>query len=179
MIIRSFEDFPERLQNFGADIICIQETKVSKHWWLLIWLFNRFSDQLTRAMLPSFPASPPISPSPAWGQDIGGWPPSAGCPWRQPRQRPAWPGLGTLVPSGPWRAVWGRSCGVWTRWAGVWWPLTRHRLGDIRHLVIINVYCPQADPEKLDRVRYKQMFNKTLDIWANRGCGGLGGGVRC
>ena len=45
--------------------------------------------------------------------------------------------------------------------------------GDQRHLVIINVYFPQADPEKLDRVRYKQMLNKTLDIWANRGCGGL------
>ena len=34
--IRSFEDFPERLQNIDADIICIQETKVSKH----LRLFN-------------------------------------------------------------------------------------------------------------------------------------------
>ena len=29
--IRSFEDFPERLQNTNADIICIQETKVGKY----------------------------------------------------------------------------------------------------------------------------------------------------
>ncbi len=29
--IRSFEDFPERLQNTDADIICIQETKVGKY----------------------------------------------------------------------------------------------------------------------------------------------------
>lgn len=46
--------------------------------------------------------------------------------------------------------------------------MTRHRLSDTQHLVIINVYCPRADPEKLDRVRYKQMFNKALDIRANR-----------
>ena len=29
--IRSFEDFPERLQKTDADIICIQETKVRQH----------------------------------------------------------------------------------------------------------------------------------------------------
>ena len=46
--------------------------------------------------------------------------------------------------------------------------MTRHRLSDNQHLVIINVYCPRADPEKLDRVSYKQRFNKALDIRANR-----------
>ena len=46
--------------------------------------------------------------------------------------------------------------------------MTRHRVSDNQHLVIINVYCPRADPEKLDRVRYKQRFNKALDIRANR-----------
>ena len=29
--VRSFEDFPERLQKTDADIICIQETKVRQH----------------------------------------------------------------------------------------------------------------------------------------------------
>ena len=46
--------------------------------------------------------------------------------------------------------------------------MTRHRVSDNQHLVIINVYCPRADPEKLDRVSYKQRFNKALDIRANR-----------
>ena len=47
--------------------------------------------------------------------------------------------------------------------------ITRHRVrGDTGDLVVINVYCPRADPEKLDRVRFKQRFNKALDIRANR-----------
>ena len=37
-----------------------------------------------------------------------------------------------------------------------------------RHLVVINVYCPRADPERADRKRYKLQFYKALDIRANR-----------
>jgi hypothetical protein len=35
-------------------------------------------------------------------------------------------------------------------------------------LIIINVYCPRADPERADRLRYKLHFYKALDIRANR-----------
>ena len=48
--------------------------------------------------------------------------------------------------------------------------MTRHRVearGQTRHLVIINVYCPRADPEKPDRELYKLHFYKALDIRAN------------
>ena len=48
--------------------------------------------------------------------------------------------------------------------------ITRHRVeagGQPRHLVIINVYCPRADPEKPDREKYKLQFYKALDIRAN------------
>ena len=48
--------------------------------------------------------------------------------------------------------------------------MTRHevQINDrTRHLVIINVYCPRADPEKPDREQYKLHFYKALDIRAN------------
>jgi hypothetical protein len=35
-------------------------------------------------------------------------------------------------------------------------------------LIIVNVYCPRADPERADRLRYKLHFYKALDIRANR-----------
>merc|ERR1719323_2941744 len=50
--------------------------------------------------------------------------------------------------------------------------ITRHSVltssGDTRHLVIINVYCPRADPERAERGKYQQQFYKALDIRANR-----------
>ena len=52
--------------------------------------------------------------------------------------------------------------------------ITRHRVvqeeesGSVtRHLVVINVYCPRADPEKPERAKYQQQFYKALDIRAN------------
>ena len=48
--------------------------------------------------------------------------------------------------------------------------ITRHQVevgGLTKHLSIINVYCPRADPEKPDRECYKLQFYKALDIRAN------------
>ena len=40
--------------------------------------------------------------------------------------------------------------------------ITRHPVADSPHpLVVVNVYCPRADPERKDRGRYKQRFNRS------------------
>ena len=44
--------------------------------------------------------------------------------------------------------------------------VTRHRTS-AGHLAVINVYCPRADAENTERVRFKQQFYKALDIRAN------------
>ena len=44
--------------------------------------------------------------------------------------------------------------------------VTRHRTS-AGHLAVINVYCPRADAENAERVRFKQQFYKALDIRAN------------
>lgn len=52
--------------------------------------------------------------------------------------------------------------------------ITSHQLDNsssnskARELVVINVYCPRADPDRPDRARYKLHFYRALDIRANR-----------
>lgn len=49
--------------------------------------------------------------------------------------------------------------------------ITRHKVnmdnGQEQALVIINVYCPRADPERADRAKFKLQFYKALDIRAD------------
>jgi len=155
--IRSFEDFPERLQNIDADIICIQETKVTR-------------DMLTEAMaiIPGFTSYFSFSRLRSGYSGVATFCRMSVTPIAAESSLAGTGGTSTIGP--------GASClreeftseelrSLDTEGRCV---VTRHRLGDQRHLVIINVYCPRADPEKLDRVRYKQMFNKALDIRANR-----------
>jgi len=40
--------------------------------------------------------------------------------------------------------------------------MTEHILQDGRSLVLINVYCPRADPDNAERLEYKLMFYNAL-----------------
>lgn len=40
--------------------------------------------------------------------------------------------------------------------------MTEHSLQDGKNLVIINVYCPRADPDNVERLEYKLMFYNAL-----------------
>jgi len=52
--------------------------------------------------------------------------------------------------------------------------ITKHQIkssgkseAEREYLILINVYCPRADPEREDRKRFKMLFYKALDIRAN------------
>jgi len=156
--IRSFEDFQDRLNEFDADVICIQETKVTR-------------DMLTEAMalVPGFTSYFAFS-----------------------RIRSGYSGVATYCRSRvtPTDSESSLISGTGSLAAGVSClesefsveelrsldkegrcVITRHQVvsesGNSSHVVIINVYCPRADPEKPERGRYKQLFYKALDIRAN------------
>jgi len=153
--VRSFDDFQDRITNSNADIICIQETKVTR-------------DMLTEsiAVLPDFSSYFSFSrlrsgysgvatycrtcSTPAQAQSgLTQGEISAG--WAQLRVEFSAEELKSLDSEG--RCV-----------------ITRHKVsagGLTHHLTIINVYCPRADPEKPDREKYKLQFYKALDIRAN------------
>ena len=44
--------------------------------------------------------------------------------------------------------------------------ITRHKIGEGKFLSIFNLYCPRADPEREDRVRFKLQFYRALDLRA-------------
>ena len=44
--------------------------------------------------------------------------------------------------------------------------ITRHQIGEGKFLSIFNLYCPRADPEREDRVRFKLQFYRALDLRA-------------
>lgn len=156
--IRSFEDFQDRLNDFDADIICIQETKVTR-------------DMLTEvmALVPGFTSYY------AFSRVRSGY--SGVATYCRFRVTPTDSESSLINGSGSLAA--GVSClesefsteelrSLDKEGRCV---ITRHQVmsdtGSSRHVVIINVYCPRADPEKPERGRYKQLFYKALDIRAN------------
>jgi len=158
--IRSLEDFQDRLQQSEADIICVQETKVTRDMltesvacisgFTSYYGFSRrragYSGVATYCRLNCTPvqAEEGLAGNSGGGDTIGGT--------EKLKLEFTSEELKNIDAEG--RCV-----------------ITRHKVdmidGQEKALVIINVYCPRADPERADRAKFKLQFYKALDIRAN------------
>ena len=159
--IRSLADFPKVLEELPADVICLQETKVTR-------------DMLTESVsiLPGFTSYFSFS-----------------------RRRTGYSGVATFCRSnvtpaqaeegiagslgGPGDSVDHGSESSLTSICEEFslenrraldnegrCVITRHKIEGGRFLSIFNLYCPRADPEREDRVRFKLQFYRAVDLRA-------------
>lgn len=156
--IRSLGDFSSLINSLEADVICLQETKVTR-------------DMLTDcvALIPGFSSYYSFSRRRTGYSGVATYVRMNATPHQ------AEEGLcGTL--DSPGDRVGGTEALTQT---GEFSPeelreldsegrcvLTRHSVKDGASLVIINVYCPRADPDRADRATYKLHFYRALDVRA-------------
>eukprot|EP00088_Acartia_fossae_P067981 TRINITY_DN853_c0_g1_i3.p1 TRINITY_DN853_c0_g1~~TRINITY_DN853_c0_g1_i3.p1 ORF type:complete len:534 (-),score=82.79 TRINITY_DN853_c0_g1_i3:10-1611(-) len=156
--LRSFEDFAQTIRSLAADILCFQETKV------------------TRDMLPE-----PLAIIPGYTSY-----------YTFTRNSTAYSGVATYVrnsctPIAAEDGITGYLSKTESTIGGTdlinqeftqeemksldaegRCVITKHKINNSNTcLVLINVYCPRADPEREDRKSFKLQFYKALDIRAN------------
>eukprot|EP00088_Acartia_fossae_P013414 TRINITY_DN17026_c0_g1_i1.p1 TRINITY_DN17026_c0_g1~~TRINITY_DN17026_c0_g1_i1.p1 ORF type:complete len:506 (+),score=50.37 TRINITY_DN17026_c0_g1_i1:57-1574(+) len=156
--IRSLDNFADWIRRLDADILCFQETKITR-------------DMLTEpvAIVPGYSSYFAFSKSRAGYSGVATYVRTSSTP------TVAEEGLTGLLRKGD-SQVGGTSM----------LPLeftqeelksldnegrcviTKHKIAKSKEsLIIFNVYCPRADPEREDRKRFKLQFYKALDIRAN------------
>jgi len=158
--LRSFDDFPEKLRSFNADILCFQETKVTR-------------DQLPEplAIIPGYSSYYAFTRN-----GSGAYSGVATYVRNTCTPQAAEEGI-----TGYLNKIDGTSVGAkllkeeFTQdelklldYEGRC-VITKHKIKSIadKYLYVINLYCPRADPEREDRKIYKLEFYKAVDIRAN------------
>jgi len=158
--IRSLEDFEDRLQQLEADIICVQETKVTR-------------DMLTEsvACIPGFTSYYGFSRRRAGYSGVATYCRLSCTPCQAEEGLAGVSGGGDTIGGTEALKQEFTSEEIKNIDAEGRCVITRHKVDRNEEkdqwLVIINVYCPRADPERLDRAKFKLQFYKALDIRAN------------
>jgi len=163
--LRSFQNFPEIVRNLKADIICFQETKVTRDMlpepsaiipgYTSYYTFTRNGTAYSGVATYVKNNCTPVAAE----DGLTGYLSKEGCEiggTHLINQEFTQDELKSLDSEG--RCV-----------------ITKHKLNieenkqdkKNKHLVLINVYCPRADPEREDRKEFKLKFYKALDIRAN------------
>jgi len=154
--IRSLGDLSSVINNIKADVICVQETKVTR-------------DMLTEsvALVPGFSSYFSFSRRRTGYSGVATYCRHSATPTH------AEEGLAGTLPC-PGDRVGGTE-GLQMEFSSEELReldnegrcvVTRHKVQDGPSLVVINVYCPRVDPERDERKRYKMQFFRALDVRA-------------
>jgi len=144
--IRTFENIEKTLSELDSDIVCFQETKVSRDMLLervacVPGYSSYFSFSRRRVGYSGVATYCKATATPVWTQDgLTSGPGSRELAMEFNREE-----LRALDSEG--RCV-----------------ITSHNIQGGCNLSILNLYCPRADPEREDRARFKLHFYKAVDI---------------
>jgi len=159
--VRSLENFEDVLQQSEADIICVQETKVTR-------------DMLTEsvACIPGFTSYYGFSRRRAGYSGVATYCRSSCTPCQAEEGLAGVSGGGDSIGGTEALKQEFTSEEIKNIDAEGRCVITRHKVNHTEKvkeqwLVVINVYCPRADPERIDRAKFKLQFYKALDIRAN------------
>jgi AP endonuclease-2 len=155
--IRSLADFPSVLAGLPADIVCLQETKVTRDLLaeaaaIVPGFSSYFAFSRRRPGYSGVATFCRTAATPAGAEEglAAGLPPGPGLPLPGAAELAA-----ELLPEER-RALDAEGRCV----------ITRHEVGGGARLAVINVYCPRADPERPDRQRFKLLFYRALAVRA-------------
>jgi len=157
--IRSLEDFQDRIKQSDADIICIQETKVTRDMLtedlaLISGFTSYYSFSRRRSGYSGVATYCKLHCTPCEAEEgLCGLYTTEECDVS---------GLDDIkieFSSEERRSIDSEGRCV----------ITKHNLDDDsgRLLIVINLYCPRADSERPDRAKFKMLFYKAVDIRAN------------